>query len=142
MTSNEPPEAKAERLAEERAEEEYHERRHREKRRAPKSPAFLPLSKKSAVVTVPLEVPKHYAEFWGELVRSNKIKALNPELSEHLINFIVHDVINDLRYKTTRRNFIEVIREQLAIGECSLLEAQEAIRDIRDQAPEQPLQRD
>jgi len=98
-----------------------HGRRRREK---------LGQEPKSAVVTVPFEVPAHYAEFWESLVRQNKIKALNPELSEQLIDFIIHDVINDLRYETTRRDFIGEIREQLAFGEISLHEAQDAIKRI------------
>lgn len=71
MTSNETPEAKAERLAEERAEEEYHERRQREKRRAPKNPSLLPLSKrpksgKIKTFHITCEVPE---EHWTALVK-------------------------------------------------------------------------
>ncbi|VVB88842.1 Uncharacterised protein [uncultured archaeon] len=90
---------------------------------------------KSSIINVPLEVPKVYADTWRDLRGSNKIKALNPKLSEDLINFIVQDVINDLRYETTRCDFEEAIRELRSFGELTELEAEEAIREI-NQAPD------
>lgn len=83
MTSNKPPEAKAERLAEERAEEEYHERRQWEELRRiyglseealnqfVSNPTLLPLSKrpksgKIKTFHITCEVPE---EYWNALVK-------------------------------------------------------------------------
>lgn len=83
MTSNEPPEAKAERLAEERADEEYHERRQWEELRRiyglseealnqfMSNPTLLPLSKrpKSGKIKKFHITCEVHEEYWTALVK-------------------------------------------------------------------------